>query len=818
MRSWSVGIFGFFFSRAVLAIVSFAITLLLILLPFFKSQLLQMVESQGQTFANTTIAATTSNLYTESYGDVIEYLTKVLKDTDNILFVVITKNGGDDIVVSKDRWLQVKDLFKSENIQFGLKQNVLHFEFNPITQSNCFIYHQSIDIGGASWGSLTVGMSDQQYEYIKNRYTIIVGVVSIVLVTLLLFLFYRSSKKIRVEMSRLSDTASQLQTGNLAARASEEGVGEIGSLSKAINTMAIHLQEQTQSTKQLAQIVEQTNDAFILFDSSLNIIFANDAATDVTGYQTADLVGMNIAELTRLLNLDLTKILRELDWIRTNKQSLPTRDAVITRCDQVLLDVEMRLESIAEDQKAVKIDHLEQNQDNNLLLVMSNITTRKHLEKELHQLAFYDKLTELPNRRMFTDHLRNTIKYSKRNNQKFALFFMDLDNFKFINDTLGHETGDKFLVQIVKKLRQIFRQSDMITRLGGDEFTILVEGYKNDDALDVVTKLAEKLIWELATKPIYLGGRSLSVSTSLGVAQYPEDGADSATLLRNADIAMYSAKRSGKNRYAFFSEEMNEALRYRIEIESDLKHALEIGNYIHFYYQPIIHLGNNQLVGAEALVRWRHPVKGFIPPAEFIPIAESSNLIGLLSDHLIHTAFKQAQAWSKLASTPYISINISGRQFEKHNFIESLISALATYQVNASNIQLEFTESIMLDFTKETVAKFEALTTMGFKIAIDDFGTGYSSLAYIHKLPIDVIKIDMSFVNGMIKNKKTNAIVAAITKLSNVLEIKTIAEGIELAEHAELLTKLQCDYGQGYLYDKALPIEEFERKYLSVLV
>lgn len=818
MRSWYVGIFGFFFSRAVVVIVSFAIILLLILLPFFKSQLLQMVESQGQTFANTTIAATTSNLYTESYGDVIEYLTKVLKDTDNILFVVITKNAGDDIVISKDRWLQAKNLFKIEPIQLGQKQTALYFGLNPITHTNCFIYHQSIDIGGTSWGVLTLGMSDQQYVYIKNRYTLIVGFVSIILVALLLFLFYRSSKKIRAEMSRLSETASQLQTGNLAARASEDGVGEIGSLSKAINTMAIHLQEQTQNTKQLAQIVEQTNDAFILFDSSLNIIFANDAATDVTGYQVTELIGMTIVEFVSLLNLDLTQILREFEWIRGNKQSLPTRDAVIRRSDHILLDVEMRLEGIAEDQKTGKIDNLEQNQDKNFLLVMSNITTRKHLEKELHQLAFYDKLTDLPNRRMFTDHLRNVIKHSKRNKKKFALFFMDLDNFKFINDTLGHETGDKFLVQIVKKLKEIFRQSDMITRLGGDEFTILVEGFKDGDSIDIVAKLAEKLVWELATKPIYMGGRSLSISTSLGVAQYPEDGADSATLLRNADIAMYSAKKSGKNRYAFFSEAMNEALRYRIEIENDLKYALEIGNHLSFYYQPIINLANNQLVGAEALVRWRHPAKGFIPPAEFIPIAETSNLIGLLSDLLIDTAFKQAQAWSKLAFAPYISINISGRQFEKHNFIDGLLSALETYQVDASNIQLEFTESIMLDSTKETIAKFEVLKIMGFKIAIDDFGTGYSSLAYIHKLPIDVIKIDMSFVNGMINNKKINSIVAAITKLSNVLEIKTIAEGIELLEHAELLKELQCDYGQGYLYDQALPIEEFERKYLKALV
>jgi len=279
---------------------------------------------------------------------------------------------------------------------------------------------------------------------------------------------------------------------------------------------------------------------------------------------------------------------------------------------------------------------------------------------------------------------------------------------------------------------------------------------------------------------------------------------------------MYSAKKSGKNRYAFFTEAMNATLRHRIEIENDLKQAIELGNQITLYYQPIIDLVTNEMVGAEALVRWNHPEKGFIPPVEFIPIAENSNLIIILSDYLLNIAFKQAREWSKWPFIPYLSVNISVRQFEKPNFIDRLVYFLKAYQLNASNIQLEFTESIMLDSTKETIVKFEELKRIGFKIAIDDFGTGYSSLGYIHKLPIDVIKIDRSFVIGMLENKKTNSIVAAISKLSNTLEIKTIAEGIELEVHAERLKQYQCDYGQGYLYDKALPIAEFENKYMQI--
>jgi len=657
---------------------------------------------------------------------------------------------------------------------------------------------------------ITVGVSDIQYQFIKYRSMLVIGVISVLLVAVLLFLFYRSSKKIRDEMFNLSETGFQLQAGNLAARAIEHGTGEIGALSRAINTMATNLEKQTKNNQQLAQIVKQTNDAFMLFDSSLNIVFVNSAATMITGHAMEHFNGMSMLGLANELELDLTDILGELDWIATHNEDSHTRDMVIKKKDQTKIDIGLRLEAITNNAGSDE----NQNADQHFLLVLSNITTRKHLEKELHQLAFFDKLTDLPNRRMFMDHLRNVIKNSKRNKKSFALFFLDLDNFKFINDTLGHEAGDNFLVKVGNKLRQIFRECDMITRLGGDEFTILIEDIE-DHAYVNIGKLAEKLVNELASNPIFINGRSLSVSTSLGIAHYPENGLDSDTLLRNADIAMYSAKRLGKNRYAFFSEKMNEDLRNRIEIENDLKQAIESNIGLDYYYQPIINLADNKLLGAEALVRWHHPNKGFISPIEFITVAESTNLILLLSNYLLDIAFKQAKAWSKLVFTPYMSINISGRQFEENNFIDSLARALNKHQLIASNIQLEFTETIMLDSTNETIAKFEELKEIGFKIAIDDFGTGYSSLAYIHKLPIDVIKIDRSFINGMIDNKKTNSIVAAITKLSSVLEIKTIAEGIEDQQHVDMLKQFQCDYGQGFLFDKALPIAEFENKYFK---
>jgi predicted signal transduction protein with EAL and GGDEF domain len=354
----------------------------------------------------------------------------------------------------------------------------------------------------------------------------------------------------------------------------------------------------------------------------------------------------------------------------------------------------------------------------------------------------------------------------------------------------------------------------MVSRLGGDEFTVTIENIKDSDDNDL-NHLAKKLLSQLSNKPISLQDRNLTVNTSIGIAKYPENGLDSESLVKNADTAMYYAKRSGKNRYAIFSEEMNIHLRQHIEMESDLKEAISSKNQILMHYQPIIDIHSKALIGVEALARWQHPEKGWLSPVDFISVAEQSDLIVDLSEMLINIALKQFQTWVIKNKSLYMSINVSVKQFEKNNFLSQLSNLLKFYQIDAGNIQLEFTESVMLNSNNETFIKFAALKKLGFKIAIDDFGTGYSSLGYIHKLPIDVIKIDRSFVEEMPNNQKTRAIVAAITKLSASLGIKTIAEGIETEEQATLIQKAECNYGQGYLYSKPLNSDAFELAYLQ---
>lgn len=805
IKQWLSGIFGYFFIRACIAIVSFAILLLVILMPFFRSQLLNMVENQGHSFANGTIAATEKYLGNGESFEVLDYVTTVLKNSPDILFVTITKKSGEETTITPRDWQHSKNQLNFNKINLSTHHHMLlYVDSNPITKSKCFVHHQAIMLDGNLWGVMSIGLSDAQYRYILQRYIFTVVSTSIFLILSLLLLFFRSSKKIRNEITKLSATAAELQIGNLSSKAPEYAIGEIGTLSASINKMAANLEDKTEHIIQLAQIVEQTNDAFILFDSQLNIIFVNEAISKVTGYPISHFKNLPMIDFTALLGMSLPELLQELEWMKENQQNFPTRDIVIKNKNNELNYVEMRLERISN----IKTH------DPNFLVVLANITERKELENELHQLAFYDKLTGLANRRMFHDHLHKSIKSAERNAKSFAIFFMDLDDFKNINDTLGHETGDLLLIETAKRIRDSFRGNDVVARLGGDEFTVIVEDVKEASHLDIAY-LAEKLLSELVSRNVFINEHDLSISASLGIAIYPENGLDSETLIRNADTAMYVSKNSGKNRYTFFSDEMNLALRQHLALDHDLKLAVNVKDQLYFHLQPIVDLATNQVVGAEALARWKHPIKNYIPTVDFINLAEKSNLVISLSNKLLDIAFKMAHDWSKKSSPLYLSINISVRHFETSQFIDRLKGLLSAYDVAPQNIQLEFTESSMLELSEETLSKFVQLKNIGFKIAIDDFGTGYSSLGYIHQLPIDVIKIDRSFVDGMLENKKTKAIVSAICKLAAKLKIDAIAEGVELSQHAEQLQKFHCSYGQGFLYDKPLIVSEFEYKYLN---
>jgi diguanylate cyclase (GGDEF)-like protein len=445
----------------------------------------------------------------------------------------------------------------------------------------------------------------------------------------------------------------------------------------------------------------------------------------------------------------------------------------------------------------------EDDQSNGFFVVLSDITRRKQLEFELETLAYIDKLTKLPNRRFFMDKLSEAVKEAEVFSSGLAVFFLDLDNFKIINDSLGHEIGDHVLSESAWRIQDALRSDDIVCRLGGDEFTIII---KNVESRTELEKIAESLITEFA-KPIDCQDRELRISTSIGIVQYPDDGNDEKELIKNADTAMYAAKHDGKNAFRFFTQDMHKDMREHLEIENALRKAIENSD-LFLVYQPLINLETQTISNCEALLRWRHPERGLIPPGRFIPIAEQSGLISEIGDWVFTEACKQLKRWN---FDMRVSINVSGSELLDKNFINRLKSTLVKYDLEPYRFQLEFTEHVLVSKEGSNLSILNALKRTGFKIAVDDFGTGFSSLSYLTELPIDVIKIDKSFISKLPHDRRTIAVVNSIISLAGSLDMMTIGEGAENKAQVDWLRAHGCRTIQGYYYHKPLLPKELEQ-------
>lgn len=436
----------------------------------------------------------------------------------------------------------------------------------------------------------------------------------------------------------------------------------------------------------------------------------------------------------------------------------------------------------------------------------TDISERKHNEAEIFQLAHYDKVTGLANRVLFQDRLQNDIEIAKRSGNSLALMYLDLDRFKEVNDTLGHDFGDSLLKNAAERLTGCVRTSDTVARLGGDEFTVILTNQNNPAAVE---QIAQEILQQLA-RPFHLGAETLYVSASIGITVAPEDAADSETLLKNADQAMYAAKALGGNCFHFFTQSMQEASLKRMHITADLRVAIAQDQF-ELYYQPIVGLQSHTIEKAEALIRWRHPVQGLISPAEFIPIAEEKGLIIEIGDQVLIKAANQVLKWRQRLPGFQLSVNKSPVQIKqtRANRMDWL-GYLDTIGLDGSAIVIEITEGVLLDAQDTVVTRLRSLQQAGIQIAIDDFGTGYSSLAYIKKFNVSFVKIDQSFTRGLKPGSDDLALCEAIIVMAHKLGMKVIAEGVETFEQHTLLSDAGCDYGQGYLYSKPLPADEFE--------
>jgi len=455
-----------------------------------------------------------------------------------------------------------------------------------------------------------------------------------------------------------------------------------------------------------------------------------------------------------------------------------------------------------------------------MLGTIQDITERTNAQQQIHNLAYYDIVTGLPNRAQLTEQLRYTLKLSKRNDSKFALLFLDLDHFKQVNDTLGHDAGDDLLKQVSKRLTSVVRDTDMISspdsddaesqhtvaRLGGDEFVVLL-GVINraEDAARVAERIAQ-----LVSEPYELGSNTVSVTTTIGISVFPADGMDSESMMKSADIAMYHAKESGRNGYQFYSRSIHEQALTRFSLEADLREAIENED-LTLVYQPKIDARTGQLSGLEALARWCHPEKGIMNPAEFIPLAEETGLILPLGSWVLREACSQMQKWVA-AGWPVmtVAVNCSSVQFTKSDIIADINEALEISGLDPCHLEIELTESLLLQDGEKGIEILKDLKRLGIKVSIDDFGTGFSSLSYLKRLPVDKLKIDKSFVDDLEKDTGDAAIVTAIVTLSHNLNLTVVAEGVETQEQYDILRKFDCDEIQGYLISYPLNVQQFE--------
>jgi diguanylate cyclase (GGDEF)-like protein/PAS domain S-box-containing protein len=437
----------------------------------------------------------------------------------------------------------------------------------------------------------------------------------------------------------------------------------------------------------------------------------------------------------------------------------------------------------------------------------TDISERKYFEEKINFMAYYDSLTGLPNRVSFEKNLKGSLQESTIRNLRGAVLFLDLDNFKTVNDTFGHVAGDELLKNVADLLKGFETKNIKIARFGGDEFTIMVHDIKDDDFVrNLATSIVKTLnrSWSIKDKKFYN-------SVSIGVVFYPDKGCDVQTVLSSADCAMYSVKKSGKDNYGIYSSKMNDKLLERINIESNLRQAL-VNEEFTIHYQPLVNQKTGEFTGTEALIRWNHPSLGIISPGDFIPIAEETGLIVPIGEWVLREACKQTRRWQDIGYHDFdISVNISANQLKHPNIVEKIKTILDETGLKAKNLCLEVTENIAISDIDFAVKVLERLQSIGVSIALDDFGTGYSSLSYLRRLPINIIKVDRSFVKELGKNTHANAITEAIISMAHNMNVKVIAEGIEMCMQNEFLKHKGCDMAQGYLFSRPLPSDEMEK-------
>ncbi|KPP97728.1 EAL domain-containing protein [Marinobacter sp. HL-58] len=578
---------------------------------------------------------------------------------------------------------------------------------------------------------------------------------------------------------------------------------ELAQVTDAINQMRQRLNDDlerqerdAEEIRKFSKAIEQSPSSVLICDRQWRIEFANHKFTQLTGYDADAIIGKHPGVLSEDAHAHREN--RQL-WqsIRLQVQRVGVWQGEIN-------SIRRNGERFWEQLIVTPIKN-SNGEATGYLILGEDISIRKRYEQQLLRQANYDILTGLPNRMLALDRLKLALAQARRESSLVGVMFLDLDNFKHINDTLGHDAGDNLLIEAARRISSCLRGTSTVARLGGDEFLVILPGLTGPEA---TSQVAERILKTFAP-PYLLNGQEVFVTTSIGIAIFPNDSDNSGTLLQHADAAMYQAKHKGKSSYAHFAPEMTEVSHERLQMESLMRRALE-QNEFELYYQPIVHTDSGELCSAEALLRWNNPGLGMVMPDRFIPLAEETGLITPIGEWVLQEACLAAMRWKETTGTSIgISVNVSPRQFRDPGFIYTVMNALETSGLEPQQLELEITERLILDNTIETADILRQLDQSGIRLSVDDFGTGYSALSYLKSYPFDTLKIDKSFIQDVIKEKDDASLVKAIINMAHSLGLRVIAEGVEEEAQTHFLKQEGCDFSQGYFYSRPLPEDAF---------